>query len=99
MNKALKIGGVVLVALVLVAGGVFLLQRQQSQSNAEETAPTVAVTRGNIGETVSATGNAGADRQATLAFATSGPIAEVLVEKGQEVESGEELARLEKLAR
>jgi HlyD family secretion protein len=95
MNKALKIGGVVLVALVLVAGGVFLLQRQQSLSNAEEVAPTAAVTRGNIGEAVSATGNVGADRQATLAFVTSGSIAEVLVEKGQEVESGEELARLD----
>jgi HlyD family secretion protein len=95
MNKALKIGGVVLVALVLVAGGVFLLQRQQSLSNAEEVAPTAAVTRGNIGEAVSATGNVGADRQATLAFVTSGSIAEVLIEKGQEVESGEELARLD----
>jgi HlyD family secretion protein len=96
MKKALRIGGVVLVALVLVAAGALFLRRQQFQpASAEEAITTAVVTRGSIEETVSATGNVVADQQASLTFASSGEIAEVLVDKGQQVERGDMLARLD----
>jgi HlyD family secretion protein len=96
VKKARKIGAILLVAAVLVGAGVLLLRRQQSRTAAAEVAlPTAVVTRGSIEETVSATGNVDAHRQATLTFASSGPIAEVLVEEGQQVEAGQVLARLD----
>jgi HlyD family secretion protein len=96
MKKVLTIGGLIVVALVLVAAGVLFLRRQQFQSaSAEDAAPTAVVARGSIEETVTATGNVVADQQASLTFASSGEIASVLVEKGQQVELGEVLARLD----
>jgi HlyD family secretion protein len=95
VKKIVRIGGIILVALVLVAAGVFFLRRPQLQSNAVEAAPTATVARGSIEEIVSATGNVVADVQASLTFESSGPIAEVLVEKGQEVEAGQLLAQLD----
>ena len=96
MKKTLMIGGLILVLLVVVAGGFLFIQRQQMQAaEAEETAPTAVVTRGSIEQTISATGNIVADQQASLTFASSGEIADVLVEKGQQVELGEVLARLD----
>ena len=96
MKKVLTIGGLIVVALVLVAAGVLFLRRQQFQSAAAEVAaPTAVVARGTIEEVVSATGNVVADQQASLTFASSGEIASVLVEKGQQVELGEVLARLD----
>jgi HlyD family secretion protein len=51
--------------------------------------------QGSIEETVSASGNVVADRQATLSFVTSGPIAMVMVAAGQQVEAGQVVARLD----
>ena len=96
MKRILRIGGIVLVALVLIGAGALLLLRQQNPYSATDSAPpTTSVTRGNIEETISATGNVIAERQATLAFEMSGPIAEVLVSEGQQVEAGQVLARLD----
>jgi HlyD family secretion protein len=96
VKNILKTAGIVLVALVLVGAGALLLLRQQNPDSAADTAPpTTIVTRGSIEETISATGNVAAERQATLAFEMSGPIAEVLVGEGQQVEAGQVLARLD----
>jgi RND family efflux transporter MFP subunit len=62
---------------------------------AEDTSQVTTVTRGSIEETVSATGNVGAERQVALPFGSSGEIAEILVEEGQAVEAGDLLARLD----
>jgi HlyD family secretion protein len=95
MKRVLIIGGLILVALLIVAG-FFFLQRQRMQSAAAKVeAPTASATRGRIEETVSATGNVVADQQASLTFASSGEITEVLVVKGQQVELGEILARVD----
>ena len=56
---------------------------------------TAQVTRGDISMTVSVSGNIAAPDKRTLSFAAPGTIAEVLVEKGDEVEAGEVLASLE----
>ncbi len=56
---------------------------------------TAQVTRGDISMTVSVSGNIAAPEKRTLSFKSPGTIAEVLVEKGDEVEAGEVLGRLE----
>jgi HlyD family secretion protein len=98
MKRALKIGGILLVVAILVGGGAFFLRQQSRPAQAEATAPTATASRGSIEETVSTTGNVLADRQATLAFETSGRIAEVLAEEGQPVQAGQLLARLDTTA-
>jgi HlyD family secretion protein len=95
MKRVLIIGGLILVALLIVSGFFFLRQQRMQSAAAEVDAPTIAVTRGSIEEVVSATGNVVADQQASLTFASSGEIAEVLVDKGQQVELGEILARVD----
>ncbi len=95
MSKALKIGGIVVLVLVLIGLGVLLLRLANRPAAAEVPQSTTVVTRGSIEELVSATGNVAAERQATLTFASSGEIAEVLVREGQEVEAGQVLARLD----
>ncbi|MGD9050083.1 MAG: biotin/lipoyl-binding protein, partial [Anaerolineae bacterium] len=95
MKRVWKIGGIVLLALTLVGLGAIALQQLNIPAAAEEAVPTTIVTRGSIEEVVSATGNVVADQQASLTFASSGEIAEVLVDKGQQVELGEMLARVD----
>ena len=95
MKRVLIIGGLILVALLIVGGFLFLRQQRMQSAAAETEVPTAIVTLGSIEETVSATGNVVADQQASLTFASSGEIADVLVEKGQQVELGEVLARVD----
>lgn len=95
MKTGLRIGAVLLVAAVLIGAGALVLRRQAGTAEAEATLATAVVSRGSIEEMVSATGNVQAERQAVLAFETSGRIAEVLVGVGETVEAGEVLARLD----
>ena len=95
MKRVLIIGGLLVVALLIVGGFFYLRQQRLQAAEAEAEAPTAVVTRGSIEEVVSATGNVVADQQASLTFASSGEIAEVLVDKGQQVELGEVLARVD----
>jgi RND family efflux transporter MFP subunit len=95
MKRVLIIGGLILVALLIVAGFFFVRQQRLQSAEAEAEAPATVVTRGSIEEVVSATGNVVAAQQASLTFASSGEIAEVLVDKGQQVELGEILARVD----
>jgi RND family efflux transporter MFP subunit len=100
MKTAIRVIGILLVAVLIVGAGALLLRQQTglslpgSPAAAETPQPVATATRGNIQETVSATGNVTADLQTTLTFASSGTIAEVLVEKGQAVEAGDVLATL-----
>jgi HlyD family secretion protein len=95
MSRTLRIGGIILLAVILIGAAVLLVRRAGPPVVAETAPTTVTVAWGNIEETVSATGNVVAERQATLAFASNGEIAEVLVEEGQAVEAGQVLARLD----
>jgi HlyD family secretion protein len=96
MSKALRIGGIVVLVLVLVVAGAMALRAVNRPAAAEDsTALVAAVIRGSIEETVSATGNIGVERQVALPFGSSGEIAEVLVQAGQAVEAGDLLARLD----
>jgi len=95
MNKVLKIGGIVVLVLVLVVAGAMALRAVNQPSTAEDTPLVTTVTRGSIEETVSATGNVSAERQVALPFGSSGEIAEVLVTEGQAVKAGDLLAQLD----
>lgn len=95
MKTVLRVGAVLVVVAILVGAGLFFWQRRNETAEADVVVPTFAVSQGGIEETVSATGNVSPERQATLAFETSGSIAEVLVDEGQQVEAGEVLARLD----
>jgi HlyD family secretion protein len=95
MKRGLRIAAVLLFAAILIGVGALLLRRQAGTAEAEATQSTAVVSRGSIEELVSATGNVQAERQAVLAFETSGRIAEVLVNVGETVEAGDLLARLD----
>lgn len=95
MKRTIKIGVALLVVIALIGAGAVFLQRQSGSAVAEEVTATTTVSRGNIEETVSATGRVEAERDAALAFALSGPIAQVLVKEGQQVEAGAVLAKLD----
>jgi len=82
--------------LLLIAGGliawwVALRPKGSSQSTVE----TMPVRRGNLLVTVSSVGTVKAKAQVSLAFQTSGKVAEILVEEGEFVREGQPLARLD----
>jgi len=95
VKKILQIGGITLFALVLVGAGAMFLLRGNRPAVADETPAAATVIRGNIEATISATGNVVADREATVAFASSGKIVAVDATEGQLVEAGQVLARLD----
>lgn len=82
---------------LLVALGVGGWQRLMAQE-AEAGIPaeqTAVVRRGTLSVTVGGTGSLAPKSQVALAFLSSGRVTEVLVEEGQEIESGQALVRLE----
>jgi RND family efflux transporter MFP subunit len=95
MSKVLKIGGIVILVLVLVVAGGAALRAINRPAAAEDPQVVATVTRGSIEETVSATGYVGTERQVALPFGSSGEIVEVLVREGAAVEAGDVLARLD----
>ena len=95
----LKIGGIAIAALALVAVGAFVLRRQDFQSAAAETTmPTAVVTRGSLEETATATGEIQPHRQAQLSLGVSGTVDEVAVREGSKVQAGDLLIRLDTAA-
>ena len=101
MKKALVIGGIVLVLIVvavlvarLALGGGPGGGGAQAAPTAG-TATTATVSRGSIEQTVSATGNVAPESQVALSFDSSGRIAQVLVQEGQQVKPGDVLAELD----
>jgi HlyD family secretion protein len=79
-------------ALALVVAVVFRL----GSSDGEEPPPrTVAVTRGAVVASVSATGNVTADTELALDFAVGGRLVELAVKEGDRVVPGQLLARVD----
>lgn len=93
MRKAI----IILLALAVLAGGGWLgYQRvEQARAAAAPAWEVIKVTRDTISATVSATGSVLAEREAALAFQTSGTVATVAVEVGQRVSAGQLLAQLD----
>jgi HlyD family secretion protein len=83
------------VALVAVVSFVVFPRLLAQPSADEDLAETAIVRQGTLLVTVDATGSLLPFSEAALAFSSSGRVAEVLVEKGETVEAGQALARLE----
>jgi HlyD family secretion protein len=84
------------IAVALVAGGVYVFQNIQAQRNAAsmDNYQTVQAARGNLTATVGATGSVKARQTALLNWKTSGIVEEVYIEAGEFVEAGTLLASL-----
>lgn len=84
-----------LAGIVALAAAAFVAMRALSQPTPAPVGQVVPVQRGNVAATVSATGSVVATKQAKLVFSASGRIKEILVNVGDQVTSGQALARLQ----
>lgn len=99
MKKPLLIGGILLLVIALAAVGLLVVRpRLQSRSGESAAVATATVARGSIEQTVSAIGNVAAEKRATLSFSSTGKVVSVSAVKGQAVQSGDEIARLDTTA-
>ena len=80
-------------ALVLTGGGVWL--HQQAQAKDRPAYKTVAVEKGDLEATVSATGNLAAVRTVQIGTQVSGQVAALEVDFNQQVKKGQLLARID----
>lgn len=81
-----------LVVAVVAAGGWWYVSSEEDTLAGVETAP---VERQDLERVISETGELVAVSEAALSFSMSGPVAEVLVQEGDEVEAGATLIALE----
>jgi HlyD family secretion protein len=84
---------VIVLATVLVGGAVTIFR--SNSGTAAVTYRTADVTRASLAQTVAISGSVNPSGQARLNFRSSGRIAAILVAVGQQVTSGQELARIE----
>ena len=80
--------------LVLAAGAYFVIQTIQRNRQASAQYQTVTLTRGSLTAIVGASGTVRANQTAMLTWATNGQIADILVNVGEKVNPGQELANL-----
>jgi len=98
MGKRMRIGLILVAALLLAAGAGYLVYSrllapaQVSEEPALETAP---VSRGDIVITVDGSGSLTPSAEVELSFGGSGVVAELLVAVGDRVQAGDVLARLD----
>ena len=96
MKRWLIIPLVVLGLAVLAGAGYLRVQSTQAKAAPPVQAPsTVAVSRGDVQETVTAPGRLVGTHERMLSAEATGKLAEVLVRPGQAVRAGEVLARLD----
>ncbi len=81
---------VIIAIIALIIGGYFY---SKSKKPKVEYTTEMAV-RGNLAQTVSATGTVNLDNQADLSFKTSGRIEQMFVKLGDEVKKGQVIARI-----
>lgn len=88
---------IVVVAVVVIGGGIFLFSRFRSQQAlASASYQTVPAERGSLTGTVGATGVVRPNQTALLTWQTTGTVGEVNVAAGDQVKAGDVLAVLEK---
>jgi HlyD family secretion protein len=92
-RNRIRIGALVLVVVVVV--GAFGWQRMTASAAPAASTQTVRVTRGSLTATVSAAGNVSAPVSAALTFSSSGRVATVPVQVGDQVKKGQLLMQLE----
>jgi HlyD family secretion protein len=90
---------IVIAALILGGGGWLIMQRQPASSaGSDQPTETAVVQRGALAVTVEASGSLLPSTEITLAFPMGGKVAKVLVVRGQMVEAGDLLVRLDDAA-
>ncbi|MBO3748911.1 HlyD family efflux transporter periplasmic adaptor subunit [Streptosporangiaceae bacterium NEAU-GS5] len=82
-------------AVLLAGGAVVTYVSLRGTSTPQATVATVAVTRGTILSSVSASGSVESSRTRSLAFGTSGTVKAIYVEEGEKVDKGQLLATLD----
>ena len=100
MNKKVK-NLFIFIAVVGVTALGFTAYQRVAAKNAAASVPTTetaVVQRGDLAITLESSGSLLAPVQYSLAFSTSGKIAEVLVQEGQTVSKGDVLARMDDAA-
>jgi HlyD family secretion protein len=94
--KKSKLLWLIPVALILVAGGYFIINRTQSKAlKAAANVQAVKLERGAISAVVDATGSVRANQSAQIPWQTSGKVNEVKVKLGDQVKANDVLAMLE----
>jgi len=93
-RRTLLIGGGVLVALILAVGGGALL-RARGSAPAQSSLREASITRGDLRETVSATGPVNALHRSDMSFLLPGPVGEIDVTSGQHVHAGDTVMALD----
>ncbi|MCO5190665.1 MAG: efflux RND transporter periplasmic adaptor subunit [Anaerolineae bacterium] len=90
-----------IIAAVIILGGVFVggrIRDARAQLTEFQTGEKVVAFVGDLASTATASGRVVPQRDATLAMATSGRVADVLVEVGDVVQQGDILVQLETAA-
>lgn len=95
VKRLRTIGIVIVVGAIAFLGYTYLGGRSPATQAEELPLVTANVRRGTIEESVSATGNVAAKSQTTLGFETSGRVEGVLVDEGDDVATGQLLAKLD----
>jgi RND family efflux transporter MFP subunit len=88
----------IFIFVVLIATGLALIascSSKSSSSSNNQSSQIVKVTRGNLETDITPTGNLLMPHQTNLTFGSSGTVAEVLVQMGDTVKEGQELAELD----
>lgn len=89
---------VTIIVILTVAGGYTYYQKKASQSEQTTSGPdsgTAVAIQGNLTVSASGSGTLVAQTDASFGFDTSGQVAQVMVEVGDQVEAGQVLAQLD----
>jgi HlyD family secretion protein len=98
-NKRLIIGGIIVVLLGLGSFAFVSLQSAgKNQAKSTQSIKTAEVTKGDLTTEVSGTGKIVAPNAVDLAFSTTGKVAELNVNPGNQVAEGDVLAKLDRIA-
>ena len=81
--------------LLIIACGVFFMSRPGNKSNAKKNYVTVNITRGNISQTVTATGEIMPLNTVNVGSQVSGTIEELYVDYNSQVKKGDVLLKIE----
>ncbi len=94
-KRWLWIGIAIVVLAGLGGGGYLIYQNFMRPTGTAMTLETATVTRGLLDANVSGSSSVSAAHDVSLTFGSSGKVAEILVEVGDEVKAGQPLARLD----
>lgn len=96
MAKSKNYGGLIFLLLVLIGGGAGVWYYFKGRAEQEPTITAVKVSRGDITQSVTATGDLQPVVQVDIGAQVSGQIEEVLVDFNSVVKAGDVLARIDK---